>query len=170
MKISWLGLIIMAVLCIAMDVYICRRLKRTGYRWSMRFNALLALLAGVLVVAIGVMPMSSASMSNGTFVTCQHMLYTFFAIVAPKALGMAVYGLGRWLKRRWASIAAFIMAGLAFGVMWWGAVVTPATLEVKEVELEFDRLPDAFDGYHAVEISSFSLMYYVLDKKKLILI
>ena len=32
MKIHWAGLIIMAVLCIAMDVYICRRLKRTGYR------------------------------------------------------------------------------------------------------------------------------------------
>ena len=160
MKISWVGLIIMAVLCIAMDVYICRRLKRTGYRWSMWFNVLLALLAGVLVIAIGVLPMSSASMSNGTFVTCQYMLYTFFAILAPKALGMAVYGLGRWLKRRWASIAAFIVAALVFGVMWWGAIVTPGTLEVKEVELAFDRLPDAFDGYRIVQWSDAHLGTY----------
>ena len=95
MKIHWLGLIIMAVLCIAIDVYICRRLNRNGYRWAMVMNAVLALVSAGLVIAIGVLPMSSAAMPNGTFVACQYMLYTFFAILAPKSLGMAVYGIGR---------------------------------------------------------------------------
>ena len=160
MKISWLGLIIMAVLCIAMDVYICRRLRRNGYRWSMWFNILLALLAAVLVVAIGVLPMSSASMPNSTFVNCQYMLYTFFAILAPKAIGMVVYGLLRWMKRRWAAACAFIVAALIFGVMWWGAIVTPGTIEVNEVELEFANLPDAFDGYRIVQWSDAHLGTY----------
>ena len=160
MKISWLGLIIMAVLCIAMDVYICRRLRRNGYRWTMWFNILLALLAATLVVAIGVLPMSSASMPNSTFVNCQYMLYTFFAILAPKAIGMIVYGFLRWLKRRWAAACAFIVAALIFGVMWWGAIVTPGTLEVNEVELEFANLPDAFDGYRIVQWSDAHLGTY----------
>ena len=150
----------MAVLCIAIDIYICRRLNRNGYRWAMRFNALLALLSGGLVVAIGVLPMSNAAMSNGTFVACQYMLYTFFSILAPKALGMLVYGVGRWAKRRWASIAAFIMAALVFGIMWWGAIVTPGKIEVREVELEFDRLPEAFDGYRIVQWSDAHLGTY----------
>lgn len=90
----------MAVLCIAMDVYICRRLKRNGYRWAMWFNVALALLAAVLVIAIGVMPMSRATAPNSTFVHCQYMLYTFFAVLTPKALGMVVYGIGRWMKKR----------------------------------------------------------------------
>ena len=150
----------MAVLCIAMDVYICRRLNRNGYRWSMWFNILLALLAAVLVVAIGVLPMSSATMPNGTFVTCQYMLYTFFAILAPKATGMMVYGLMRWIKRRWAALCSFIVAALIFGVMWWGAIVTPSTIEVKEVELEFANLPDAFDGYRIVQWSDAHLGTY----------
>ena len=160
MKISWLGLIIMAVLCIAMDIYICRRLRRNGYRWSMWFNILLALLAAVLVIAIGVLPMSSASMPNSTFVNCQYMLYTFFAILAPKAIGMVVYGLLRWMKRRWAAVCAFIVAALVFGVMWWGAIVTPGTIEVNEVELEFANLPDAFDGYRIVQWSDAHLGTY----------
>ena len=160
MKISWLGLIIMAVLCIAMDVYICRRLRRNGYRWSMWFNILLALLAAVLVIAIGVLPMSSASMPNSTFVNCQYMLYTFFAILAPKAIGMVVYGFLRWMKRRWAAACAFIVAALIFGVMWWGAIVTPGTIEVNEVELEFANLPDAFDGYRIVQWSDAHLGTY----------
>ena len=160
MKISWLGLIIMAVLCIAMDVYICRRLRRNGYRWPMWFNILLALLAAALVIAIGVLPMSSASMPNSTFVNCQYMLYTFFAILAPKAIGMIVYGFLRWMKRRWAAACAFIVAALIFGVMWWGAIVTPGTLEVNEVELEFANLPDAFDGYRIVQWSDAHLGTY----------
>ena len=160
MKISWLGLIIMAVLCIAMDVYICRRLRRNGYRWSMWFNILLAVLAAALVIAIGMLPMSSASMPNSTFVNCQYMLYTFFAILAPKAIGMVVYGLLRWMKRRWAAFCSFIVAALIFGVMWWGAIVTPGTLEVNEVELEFANLPDAFDGYRIVQWSDAHLGTY----------
>jgi hypothetical protein len=160
MKISWLGLIIMAVLCIAMDVYICRRLRRNGYRWPMWFNILLAVLAAALVIAIGVLPMSSASMPNSTFVNCQYMLYTFFAILAPKAIGMVVYGLLRWMKRRWAAFCSFIVAALIFGVMWWGAIVTPGTIEVNEVELEFANLPDAFDGYRIVQWSDAHLGTY----------
>ena len=160
MKINWVGLIVMAVLCIAIDIYICRRLSRNGYRWAMRFNALLALLSGGLVIALGVLPMSKASLPNATFVTCQYMLYTFFAIVAPKAIGMLVYGIGRWAKRRWAALCAFVVAALVFGVMWWGAIVTPGTLEVREVELEFDRLPQAFDGYRIVQWSDAHLGTY----------
>ncbi len=160
MKVSWVGLIIMALVCIAMDVFISRRLKRRGYRWAMWFNVLLALLSAGLVISIGLLPMSRAATSNSTFVTCQYMLYTFFAILVPKALGMVVYGIGRWFKRRWAAGCAFAVAALVFGVMWWGALVTPSTLEVREVELEFDRLPDAFDGYRIVQWSDAHLGTY----------
>lgn len=160
MKIHWLGLIIVAVLCIAMDVYICRRLNRNGYRWAARFNALLGLLAVGLVIGVSVMPLSSAAMSNGAFVTGQYMLYTFFALLAPKALGMVLHGLGRLLRQRWLTVCAFILAALVFVVMWWGAVVTPRTLEVREVELAFDRLPDEFDGYRIVQWSDAHLGTY----------
>ena len=160
MKINWVGLIIMALVCIAMDVFISRRLKRRGYRWTMWFNVLLAVLSAGLVVSIGILPMSSASMANSTFVTCQYMLYTFFAILAPKSLGMVVYGIGRWLKCRWAAACAFVVAALVFGVMWWGAIVTPASLEVREVEMAFDNLPDAFDGYRIVQWSDAHLGTY----------
>lgn len=160
MKIHWLGLIIVAVLCIAMDVYICRRLNRNGYRWAARFNALLGVLAVGLVIGVGVMPLSSAAMSNGAFVTGQYMLYTFFALLAPKALGMVLHGLGRLLRQRWLTVCAFILAALVFGVMWWGAVVTPRTLEVQKVELAFDRLPDEFDGYRIVQWSDAHLGTY----------
>lgn len=160
MKIHWLGLIVVAVLCIAMDVYICHRLRRSGYRWLAWFNGALAVLTAALATGVAVMPLGEASTFNSTFVTGQYMLYTFFALVAPKAIGMAVYGLGRLIRQRWMTICAFIVAALVFGVMWWGAIVTPGKIEVKEVELYFDRLPEGFDGYRIVQWSDSHLGTY----------
>lgn len=160
MKIHWLGLIVVAVLCIAMDVFICRQLRRKGYRWPAWFKGALAVLTAALATAVAVMPLSEATTSNSTFVTGQYMLYTFFALVAPKALGMLVYGIGRLIRQRWMTVCAFIVAALVFGVMWWGAIVTPGKIEVKEVELYFDRLPEAFDGYRIVQWSDAHLGTY----------
>ncbi len=160
MKIHWLGLIVVAVLCIAIDVYICRRLRRTGYRWSSWFNAVLAIFTAGLATGVAVMPLSDATTSNSTFVMGQYMLYTFFAILAPVALGTLIYGIGRLIKQRWMTVCAFVVAALVFGVMWWGAIVTPGKIEVKEVELAFDRLPDAFDGYRIVQWSDAHLGTY----------
>ncbi len=150
----------MAVLCIAIDVYICRRLRRTGYRWSSWFNAVLAIFTAGLATGVAVMPLSDATTSNSTFVAGQYMLYTFFAILAPVALGTLIYGIGRLIRQRWMTVCAFVVAALVFGVMWWGAVVTPGKIEVKEVELAFDRLPDAFDGYRIVQWSDAHLGTY----------
>ena len=150
----------MAVLCIAMDVYICKRLRRSGYSGLAWFNAALAVITAGLATAVAVMPLSEATTSNSTFVTGQYMLYTFFAIVAPKVLGTLTYVIGRWLRQRWLTVYAFIVAALIFGIMWWGAIVTPSKVEVKEVELYFDRLPDAFDGYRIVQWSDSHLGTY----------
>ena len=160
MKIHWLGLIVVAVLCIAMDVYICRRLRRSGYRLTAWLNAALAVLTAALATAVAVMPLSEASTPNSTFVTGQYLLYTFFAILAPKALGTLIYGIGRLIRQRWMTVCAFVVAALVFGIMWWGAIVTPGKIEVKEVELAFDNLPDAFDGYRIVQWSDAHLGTY----------
>ena len=150
----------MAVLCIAMDVYICRRLRHSGHPKFAWFNGALAVFTAALATAIAVMPLGEATTSNSTFVTGQYILYTFFTILVPKVLGMLVYCIGRLIRQRWVTVCAFIMAALVFGVMLWGAIVTPSKLEVKEVELYFDRLPDAFDGYRIVQWSDAHLGTY----------
>ena len=160
MKIHWLGFIVVAVLCIAMDVFICRRLRHCGYRGLAWFNGALAVLAAAIVTALSVMPLGEASTPNSTFVTGQYLLYTFFAILVPKVLAMLVYAIGRLLKQRWMTACAFIVAAMVFGIMWWGAIVTPSKIEVNEVELYFDRLPDAFDGYRIVQWSDAHLGTY----------
>ncbi|MBQ6168300.1 MAG: metallophosphoesterase [Muribaculaceae bacterium] len=143
-----------------MDVYICWRLRRSGHRGMAWFNAVLAVLTAGLATAVAVMPLSEAATPNSTFVTGQYMLYTFFAILAPKALGMLVYGIGRLIRQRWMTICAFIVAALVFGIMWWGAIVTPGKIQVNEVEMAFDNLPEAFDGYRIVQWSDAHLGTY----------
>ena len=160
MRIHWLGLIVVAVLCIAMDVYISRRLRHSGYRRLAWLNGVLAVLTAGLATAVAVMPLGDAATSNSAFVADEYMLYTFFTILAPKALGMAVYGIGRLIRQRWMTLCAWVVAALVFAVMWWGAIVTPGKIEVREVEMRFDRLPEAFDGYRIVQWSDAHLGTY----------
>ena len=160
MKIHWLGLIVVAVLCIAMDVYICRRLRHSGYRRLAWLNAALACATTAMATAVAMMPLGDAATSNSTFVTGQYLLYAFFTILVPKALGTLVYGCGRLIRQRWMTMCAFIVAALVFGTMLWGTIVTPGNIEVKEVELAFDNLPDAFDGYRIVQWSDAHLGTY----------
>ena len=153
MKIHWAGLIVVAVLCIAMDAYICRRLWRTGYRWAAWLNGLLAVTAAGLVAAVCAMPIHEADAPLGTVVVAQYMLYGFFCLLAPKVLALPLYAVGHWLKQRWLTMAAFTVAALVLAVMLWGVLVTPHKLEVREVEMAFDDLPEAFDGYRIVQWS-----------------
>jgi len=104
------------------------------------------------------MPLGSAATPNSTFVLGQYMLLAFFIVMVPKALALLIDQLGRWLcrgrrARRVATATGVAVGALAAGTMLWGTIVTPRTLQVREVTLEFDRLPQAFDGYRIVHWS-----------------
>ena len=37
--------------------------------------------------------------------------------------------------------------------MWWGALINRNRIQVNEVEIEIDRLPESFDGYRIAQLS-----------------
>ncbi len=160
MKIHWVGLIVVAVLCIVMDVCACRRLWRTGHRRAAWLNALLAVTAAVIPVALCVMPIREADAPTGAVAASQYMLFVFFALLVPKVLAMPFYAVGRWLKLRWLTVVSFAVAALVLAVMLWSALVTPHQLQVREVEMAFDNLPESFDGYRIVQWSDAHLGTY----------
>ena len=47
--------------------------------------------------------------------------------------------------------------------MWWGALVTRYDYEIKEVTLEYDNLPESFDGYRIAQFSDLHLGSYAGD-------
>jgi len=163
MKIHWLALALVTALAVVIDLWLCRWLHRHGHRRLAWFNGGLAVLLVAIVVALAVMPLSRASTPNSVMVVGQYLLYAYFTILVPKLLGLLLGGVLRWLApnaRRVAAGGGVALALLVFAIMWWGALVTPRTLEVREVELAFERLPAAFDGYRIVHWSDAHLGTY----------
>jgi len=164
MKIHWVAMVAVALLAIVADVYICRRLRRSGHQWLAVANGVLAVLCVAAVTALAVLPLDQASTPNSTFVVGQYLLYGFFLVFVPKVLGLIVDALGRLSRRatvrRVCSSAGVVIALLAALVMLWGALVTPREIEVSEVVLECERLPQAFDGYRIVHWSDAHLGTY----------
>lgn len=54
----------------------------------------------------------------------------------------------KWLGRSGAVVSIFIFASL-----WWGALVTRNQIEVKNVDIEIDCLPEVFDGFTIAQFS-----------------
>ena len=87
------------------------------------------------------------------------MLFGYFTVYLPKIL-FIIFDLLASLpilfhrKRiRWVTTAGVVAAATLFGGMWWGALINRNRIQVNEVEIEIDRLPESFDGYRIAQLS-----------------
>lgn len=87
------------------------------------------------------------------------MLFVYLTVYAGK-LTFIVFDLVASLPRlwhgrrwRWMSIAGAVCALTVAGTMWWGALVNRRNIQVKEVEIEVENLPQSFHGYRIAQIS-----------------
>ena len=87
------------------------------------------------------------------------MLYTFLSLFIPKLLYALFSLLSRvslFWKAEHLSVFKYIgglLAVISFVALWWGALVTRNNVEVTRQTIEFEKLPNSFDGYKIVHIS-----------------
>ncbi len=87
------------------------------------------------------------------------MLYTFITIYAAKAGALICGVLGfipllfRYQKLNLLKWVGIPVSVVIFALCWWGALVTRHEIEVKNVHILSERVPEAFDGYRIVQLS-----------------
>ena len=160
MRINWFATLAISVLYLWSELYFNSKLRRGGRYRLAAMNTVVIIIVAILLGLFTCLPLQKASFPNSLFVLGQYALYTFITIVVSKILAMAAHFISNCLGIRRPGYVALIVAAIAFGVMWWGAIVTPGKIEVKEVVLAFERLPDAFDGYRIVQWSDAHLGTY----------
>ncbi len=86
-------------------------------------------------------------------------LFLFALVVVPKFLFVVCSVIGLLLRRtfglrrNWGNLAGALLAVAAVCVLLYGSLIGVDKLVVRNVEIEFDSLPPAFDGYRIVQIS-----------------
>lgn len=168
MRMQWIPLIIALIINLAADYYIYIRLaKAFKPRWIKLTHCILsALLLLYIIIAVA---LPRRTIDNSGLVTIMWMLCSYFTFYVPKYIAIITYWICRiplLVKKHKSKIPAAIatVAGIfTFVSMWWGLLVTRYDYEIKEVTLEFDNLPESFNGYRIVQFSDLHLGSYAED-------
>ena len=124
------------------------------------------LLMTLIIVAIA---LPRRSIDNDGLCAIMWMLFSYFSFYIPKYLALIAHafmlggGLIRKKTPKYSGIIASAIAVITFIAMWWGALITSKSVEVKRVEMEFANLPVQFDGYTIAQFSDFHLGSYGSD-------
>lgn len=161
-------LILLPILCLATDWYILdnikKRLKKTC--WRLIHCGVSILFYIMLIVAV---VNSMVNESDTGLLVSMWLLFIFISVYLPKFiyvlfdLASRIPELRHKKRIKWLSITGLSLGGLLFILMWWGALFNRYNLEVKEVTIEIENLPDSFDGYKIVQISDLHVGAYLND-------
>ena len=155
---------------IYIDMHYWRHYK--GYTWWRR---LLWWLPSVLMVAYSI-----AIASTRNFVPDEMMFINVYMmlvglVVMPKMLFALCSGIGYLVckythrRRNYGNFIWLPFAAGAIYIIMYGFIVGFGKLEVKHLDLYFDDLPEAFEGYRIVHFSDAHVGSFQYDKKSILL-
>ncbi|MCM1354943.1 MAG: metallophosphoesterase [Staphylococcus sp.] len=131
-----------------------RRFKRL---WPSRLQLWLAVVLFCLIIAVICMPKRNCS--DSTLRAIMWMLYTYIAFYLPKYIFIVfdliakIPQLFRHKRIRAISVIGIIASVITFIALWWGALINRFNIDIKEVTIEIEGLPESFDGYTIAQFS-----------------
>lgn len=158
MRFPSVALLVLLLINVFVDFFIYKGLRRwTKIKWLGRAHAAFSTILHIILAVSAFLAFRSGE--NSAFVFAMWGLLVFASVYVPKYL-YAVFSLfaavpALFGKRKWVACeyVGAVLGVVCFMAMWWGALVTARQTEVREVELFFPELPQAFDGYRIVQFS-----------------
>lgn len=158
MRLPLIPLFVALLINIVVDTYIYMALRRRLRSvWPSKVQLWSAVALFVMIVVVICYPKRNCS--NEMLRAMMWMLYTYIAFYLPKYLFVIIDLVARipqlFRHRRlgWLSATGAVAAVVLFGTLWWGALINRFNIDVKEVTVEIEGLPDGFDGYTIAQFS-----------------
>lgn len=168
MRLPILTMIILIVVNVFVDIYIWRCIvNKERKRWPGVTYAWSSLFFIIFIIVTVALPRRSGS--DAVLLAVMWMLYTYLSVYLSKYVFCIISFIGLiprlWRGKRWKAmnIIGSVAAVAVFLTMWWGALINRTRYQIKEVEIEFADLPDAFDGYRVLQFSDFHVGTYGSD-------
>ena len=168
MRLPILTMIILIVVNVFVDIYIWRCIvNKERKRWPGVVYAWSSLFFIIFIIVTVALPRRSGS--DTVLLAVMWMLYTYLSVYISKYVFCIISFIGLiprlWRGKRWKAmnIIGSVAAIAVFVTMWWGALINRTRYQIKEVEIEFADLPDAFDGYRVLQFSDFHVGTYGSD-------
>lgn len=180
MRLPILQMIIVVIVNLLIDYYLWWRLRRHEQRHAQRNGAhgkgwltlSMAQLWSAIIINASLIVFVSIPRRHGSdaqLITIMWALFSYLTIYVSKIIAFifdsASLAPRIWKGRSWRrlSITGTALAGVTFCAMWWGALVTRKSIEVKELNVAIPNLPAGFDGYRIAQISDWHVGSYGTD-------
>lgn len=158
MRIPILLLLITAIFSLCIDTYIYIVLKkRLRSNAPARIQLVTALILYVILIVGLSLPIRSGN--SDLFVVKMWVLFGYMTFIFGK-LTFVIFDLlasiPKFFGRRRIRIITFVggcMGVVLFLAMWWGALINRFNVDLIEIELPVQSLPEEFDNYRIVQIS-----------------
>lgn len=158
MRAPFLTLFIVLIVNLLIDMYIyvqCRRRCRSDI-WSK-----LQKTTAIACVAVMIVEMCLPAREGDTALLLAKMwiLFGYLTIYIPKYLAVicdwvaSIPALWHRKRLKWLTTTGIAAAIAAFCAMWWGALINRYDIQVKEITVDIDGLPQAFDGFTIAQFS-----------------
>lgn len=160
------AIVILTLVTLLLDLYIYRRLRvdfPQRRRWRRVYLIGVASIDLLTVSALLLYQTCSSMADQSYMIGVMWIIFSFFFCNLPK-LGYVIFsllgrGVALLLRRRsgWGDRLGVVAAAVILLTMGWGATYGRSAIEVKEVVIESNKLPAAFDGYRVVQFSDLHL-------------
>lgn len=144
------------------DIYIYRRYLRHRFDLGL-WQRLLWWLPGAAMIAVTLVYAMIDNFAPDNLTWFNIYLFMLGLIVVPKVLFVMSSLMGRLLRRlfklrrNWGNYIGLVLVLGQLYVLFTGSMTGTDRLAVKQVTIEFDDLPSAFDGYRIVQFSDIHL-------------
>ena len=168
MRLPILIMIIFIILNGVIDYYLFKVIRKriSQFIYAKVYAWLSVVIALAFIVTIS-LPRRTGSDDSLSFI--MWMLFSYFSIYIPKYIFIVCDSIAmipcamkkaRW---SWLSKTGAILGGLAFCMMWWGALINRFNIDVNEVDVPIKSLPASFEGYRIAQISDLHVGTYGED-------
>lgn len=168
MRLQMIPILLAIIINVGIDALILYNLRKAlKPKWMQSIHLVASFFLLTLIIVAIALP--RRSIDNDGLCTIMWMLFSYFSFYIPKYLAlfaqaiMWLIGFIRKKALKYRGVVATSLAIITFISMWWGALITSKSVEVKRVEMEFANLPVQFDGYTIAQFSDFHLGSYGSD-------
>lgn len=155
---------------VLLDAYIVKQLKSSKYRGYLKPYCIIAVLSVLLILIAILFPITN--FSGEGLLYFMWLAFVFWTIFLPKLVFVVFSLVGKIASLLGCKVLNYIfnifgtfLSVTVFCVLIYSAFVTAETPKVKNVTLEYENLPKAFDGFKIVQISDFHLGSFFADSK-----
>lgn len=158
MRIATIVVLVLLTLNVLLGWYAIHQIRHRCHSRLLRYLAIV-LLALMGVALIGALAVSSAEHLTSKMWLIQTYISLLFPLLVALLFDLAASAPTLWHRPRWhwLTITGIVAAGALCAAMWWGALVTSRSLDVKRVTLHVPDLPPAFRGMTIAQISDLHL-------------